>query len=271
MVALVVAGEHTDRMCDILLSTSSVMLVRHNIRHEAAPRCERATSAQSDQLAEHKTYGIWHKVISLAEHKTNGFMRLLLLPRTRVYTNFGGHPFGQRQQAAGQPAQPANPLAQLLHFAPVVMLILFTFFSGSSEPVSVSFLMSVCLDSAIARQDVTSGQWLQHVPPARILAHRRKHHGTMLHRCCCPPRHPAHTYLSVLQRTLSCCTRVRWHLNCAQAVSLDKRGDFAQQYNTARYDVPFFAKPGNEFQRSYPKGSSSRVRLEQVRALTSLC
>lgn len=33
---------------------------------------------------------------------------------------------------------------------------------------------------------------------------------------------------------------------------------------TQRYGVPFFAKPGGDFQRNYPKGSSGRVRLEQV-------
>jgi hypothetical protein len=50
--------------------------------------------------------------------------------RTRVYTNFGPRP-----QRGGQPAAPANPWAQLLHFLPILLLVAFTFFSTQSEPV----------------------------------------------------------------------------------------------------------------------------------------
>lgn len=41
----------------------------------------------------------------------------------------------QQQQAAGQPV---NPMVQLLHFVPVILLLLFTFLQMPSQPVSHS-------------------------------------------------------------------------------------------------------------------------------------
>lgn len=51
---------------------------------------------------------------------------------------------------------------------------------------------------------------------------------------------------------------------CAQAVSLDQKGDYTEALATQRYNVPFFAKAGHDFVRTYPKGSSSRLQLERV-------
>lgn len=48
-----------------------------------------------------------------------------------MYTNFGPH----AQPAGGQPATPASPWAQLLHFLPILLLVAFTFMSTQSEPV----------------------------------------------------------------------------------------------------------------------------------------
>ena len=51
-------------------------------------------------------------------------------------THFGGGP-GFRRHAGPAPAaqQPANPAAQLLHFLPVLFLLLFTFMQMPSQPV----------------------------------------------------------------------------------------------------------------------------------------
>ena len=47
-----------------------------------------------------------------------------------------------------------------------------------------------------------------------------------------------------------------------QAFALDKRGDFHTGMESQRYNVPFWVKAG--FERTYPRGSGARIRLEQV-------
>lgn len=62
--------------------------------------------------------------------------------------------------------------------------------------------------------------------------------------------------------------QLKYGLYVLQAVSLDKKGSYTEPHTTQRYNVPFFSKAGGDFLRSYPKGSSSRVRLEQVRSFS---
>lgn len=55
-------------------------------------------------------------------------------------TQFGGaRP--RQAQPGGQPQQ-SNPLQQFLHIIPVVILLLFTFFSSPSDPVGLAALSS---------------------------------------------------------------------------------------------------------------------------------
>lgn len=56
---------------------------------------------------------------------------------------FGTHPFMRQQQqggGGGGAAAAANPLQGLLHMLPIVLLLLFVFWSGSSDPVRPSLL-----------------------------------------------------------------------------------------------------------------------------------
>ena len=58
--------------------------------------------------------------------------------------NFGGPPRqAPRQQGGQQGGQQGNPLQGLLHIIPVIILLLFTFLSSPSEPVSA--LRHVCI------------------------------------------------------------------------------------------------------------------------------
>ena len=53
-------------------------------------------------------------------------------------THFGGVPPGawQRARQPQGPPQPVNPVTQLLHFLPVLLLLLFTFLQMPGQPVS---------------------------------------------------------------------------------------------------------------------------------------
>ncbi len=58
--------------------------------------------------------------------------------RTHFYTNVRPGGFARQQhpgQQGGGGQQTANPLAQILAFLPVLLLLAFTFFSSQSEPV----------------------------------------------------------------------------------------------------------------------------------------
>ena len=62
------------------------------------------------------------------------------LYRVRVFhTQFGGGPFRrqQQQQQRQGPQQPPNPIAQLLQFVPILLLLLWTFMQMPSAPVSL--------------------------------------------------------------------------------------------------------------------------------------
>ncbi|KAK9830407.1 hypothetical protein WJX72_011593 [[Myrmecia] bisecta] len=56
--------------------------------------------------------------------------------RGRVFrTHFGGMPRQQQRPAGAQAQQASNPILQLMHLLPVLLLLLFTFFSSPSDPV----------------------------------------------------------------------------------------------------------------------------------------
>ncbi len=61
----------------------------------------------------------------------------LLHGRTTFYTNVRPGGFHRQQQGHGNGGQqqPSSPVAQLLAFLPVLLLLAFTFFSSQTEPV----------------------------------------------------------------------------------------------------------------------------------------
>ena len=94
-------------------------------------------------------------------HKLQCYLTNLYLVQRRgpvFRAHFGGGPGGGfRRHAGPAPAQqqPANPAAQLLHFLPVLFLLLFTFMQMPSQPVRCA---------PLADESPRAGGWLLMLP-----------------------------------------------------------------------------------------------------------
>ena len=79
--------------------------------------------------------------------------------------------------------------------------------------------------------------------------------------------HPLPKPLLSCQSKPFCLTFNGTEISLLQAFALEKRGDFHTAMESQHYHVPFWVKEG--FERTYPRGSGARIRLEQVSVVLS--
>lgn len=82
-------------------------------------------------------------------------------------TNFGPRQYDARRPQQQQNQQPPSPLLQLMQFAPLLLLLLFSYLSRPSTPVSRGFCsvsLFPCLPIQFLLCTLPSGSMLAHSP-----------------------------------------------------------------------------------------------------------